>query len=159
MLVAVGFQNLGFGWCFVVGAPVRTGWASPLRVATGGNASHDSKGRRRRLPACADVTARLGCGPIQYHGGTATPPHQIGQRKGNQGIAIREFCSDTRLVGLLGMAAPPSVYTVLVRRVRPVRAERSSLSLMTGSSFCLIFSRRKTRPRSSRRILSSHLMK
>ena len=111
----MGIQNQRGGWYFVAGAPVRTGWASPLRVATGGNASHGSKGRRRRSPACADVTARLGCGPIQYHGGAETEPHQIGQREGNQGIAIREFCSDTRLVGLLGM----TVSTFSLHRIRP----------------------------------------
>ena len=37
--------------------PIRTGRASPLRVATGGNASSSSETRRRRSPACANRTA------------------------------------------------------------------------------------------------------
>ena len=36
------------------GAPIRMGWASPLRVATGGDANCGSAGRRRRSPAHAN---------------------------------------------------------------------------------------------------------
>jgi len=36
------------------GAPIRMGWASPLRVATGGDANCGSEGRRRRSPAQAN---------------------------------------------------------------------------------------------------------
>jgi|CryBogDrversion2_1035201.scaffolds.fasta_scaffold303944_1 hypothetical protein len=39
----------------VVGAPIRVGWASPLRVATGGNANDGSGDRRRRSPAHANI--------------------------------------------------------------------------------------------------------
>ena len=42
----------------VAGAPIRAGGASPLRVATGGDASGGSKARRRRWPASANPTAR-----------------------------------------------------------------------------------------------------
>jgi len=38
----------------VPGAPIRVGWASPLRVATGGAANWSSKARRRRSPAHAN---------------------------------------------------------------------------------------------------------
>ena len=34
----------------IAGAPIRAGWASPLRVATGGDASGCSEARRRRSP-------------------------------------------------------------------------------------------------------------
>ena len=37
-----------------LGAPVRVGGASPLRVATGGNANWSSEDRRRRSPAHAN---------------------------------------------------------------------------------------------------------
>jgi transposase len=40
------------------GAPIGGGQASPLRVATGGDASEGSKARRRRSPAPANKTAR-----------------------------------------------------------------------------------------------------
>jgi len=39
---------------WISGAPICTGGASPLRVATGGNANWSSKVRRRRSPARAD---------------------------------------------------------------------------------------------------------
>ena len=42
------------------GAPIRVGWASPLRVATGGAASDGSKARPRRSPAPANRTAGVG---------------------------------------------------------------------------------------------------
>ena len=44
----------------VVGAPIRRGGASPLRVATGGDASWRLEARCRRPPAPANRTARLG---------------------------------------------------------------------------------------------------
>ena len=37
------------------GAPIRVGWASPLRVATGGDANWGSGDRRRRSPAHANI--------------------------------------------------------------------------------------------------------
>ena len=37
-----------------LGAPIRVGWASPLRVATGGDANCSSEARRRRSPAHAN---------------------------------------------------------------------------------------------------------
>jgi hypothetical protein len=47
--------------CFrrLVGAPIRRGEASPLRVATGGNANWSSRVRCRRSPAPANETARV----------------------------------------------------------------------------------------------------
>ena len=39
----------------VLGAPIRVGWASPLRVATGGDANDGSGDRRRRSPAHANI--------------------------------------------------------------------------------------------------------
>ena len=38
-----------------LGAPIRAGWASPLRVATGGDANCGSGDRRRRSPAHANI--------------------------------------------------------------------------------------------------------
>ena len=49
--------------CFdlnVTGAPIRRDGASPLRAATGGNASSGSAARCRRAPAPANPTARVG---------------------------------------------------------------------------------------------------
>ena len=39
------------GPVYGLGAPIFTGWASPLRVATGGNANWGSEVRCRRSPA------------------------------------------------------------------------------------------------------------
>ena len=39
------------------GAPIRMGWVSPLRVATGGAANYGSEARLRRSPAHANETA------------------------------------------------------------------------------------------------------
>jgi transposase len=44
--------------CQAAGAPIGGAQASPLRVATGGDASESSKARRRRSPAPANKTAR-----------------------------------------------------------------------------------------------------
>ena len=38
-----------------LGAPIRVGWASPLRIATGGDANWGSGVRRRRSPAHANI--------------------------------------------------------------------------------------------------------
>ena len=46
--------NAAEGQSQPVGAPIRVGWASPLRVATGGDANWSSAGRRRRSPAHAN---------------------------------------------------------------------------------------------------------
>lgn len=54
-----GFQLSIVFLCLSPGSEVG-GWASPLRVAAGGNASNGSEGRCRRSPARADVTVRLG---------------------------------------------------------------------------------------------------
>ena len=46
----------------ITGAPIRAGEASPLRVATGGDASWGSKARRRRSPARANRRRDYRCG-------------------------------------------------------------------------------------------------
>ena len=47
------------------GAPIRMGWASPLRVATGGDANWGSEVRRRRSPAHANRRRDLAHSPMK----------------------------------------------------------------------------------------------
>jgi hypothetical protein len=49
----------------VPGAPIRTGWASPLRAATGGDANWGSGGRRRRSPAHANRRRDIALSPMK----------------------------------------------------------------------------------------------
>jgi hypothetical protein len=60
LCVSTGIHKVFDGCPGVLGAPIRRGGASPLRVATGGPASWRLEARCRRSPAPANRTARLG---------------------------------------------------------------------------------------------------